>query len=40
MGNTLTQSEAIETYTPYDAISSRPRKKTIALSANVGGTEK
>ena len=26
VGNTLTQSEAIETYTPYDVTSSRPRK--------------
>ena len=26
MGNTLTQSEAIETYTPYDVTSSRSRK--------------
>ena len=29
VGNTLTQSEAIETYTPYDVTSSRPRKTTI-----------
>ena len=26
VGNTLTQSEAIETYTPYDVTSCRPRK--------------
>ena len=26
VGNTLTQSEAIGTYTPYDVTSSRPRK--------------
>ena len=31
VGNTLTQSEAIETYTPYDVTSSRPRKTTIAF---------
>ena len=29
VGNTLTQSEAIDTYTPYDVTSSRPRKTTI-----------
>ena len=29
--NTLTQSEAIETYTPYDVTSSRPRKTKIAF---------
>ena len=39
-GNTLTQSEAIETYTPYDVTSSRPRKTTIAFFANFGGIEK
>ena len=26
VGNTLTQSEAIETYTPYDITTSRPQK--------------
>ena len=31
VGNTLTQSEAIESYTPYDVTSSRPRKTKIAL---------
>ena len=31
VGNTLTQSEAIETYTPYDVTSSRPRKTIIAF---------
>ena len=31
VGNTLTQSEAIETYTPYDVTSSRPRKTTITF---------
>ena len=31
VGNTLTQSQAIETYTPYDVTSSRPRKMTIAF---------
>ena len=31
IGNALTQSEAIETYTPYDVTSSRPRKTTIAF---------
>ena len=40
VGNTLTQSEAIETYTPYDVTSSRPRKTTIAFFANFGGIEK
>ena len=40
VGNTLTQSEAIETYTPYDVTSSRPRKTKIALFANFGGIEK
>ena len=39
-GNTLTQSEAIESYTPYKVISSRPWKMTIAFFANFGGTEK
>ena len=40
LGNTLTQSEAIETYTPYDVTSFRPRKTTIAFFANFGGIEK
>ena len=40
VGNTLSQSEAIETYTPYDVTSSRPRKTKIAFFANIGGTEK
>ena len=40
VGNTLTQSEAIETYRPYDVTSSRPRKTTIAFFANFGGIEK
>ena len=40
VGNTLTQSEAIETYTPYDITSSRPWKTTIAFFANFGGIEK
>ena len=40
VGNTLTQSEAIETYTPYDVTSSRPRKTTIAFFANFGRIEK
>ena len=31
VGNLLTQSEAIETYTPYDVTSSRPRKTKIAF---------
>ena len=39
-GNTLTQSEATKTYTPYDVTSSRPRKTTIAFFANFGGIEK
>ena len=40
VGNTLTQSEAIETYTPYNVTSSRPRKTTIAFFASFGGIEK
>ena len=40
VGNTLTQSEAIETYTPYDVTSSRPRKTKIDFFANFGGIEK
>ena len=40
VGNTLTQSEAIETYTPYDVTSSRPWKTKIAFFANFGGIEK
>ena len=40
VGNTLTQSEAIETYIPYDVTSSRPRKTKIAFFANFGGIEK
>ena len=40
VGNTLTRSEEIETYTPYDVISSRPRKTKIAYFANFGGIEK
>ena len=31
VGNTLTQSEVIETYTPYDVTSSSTRKMTIFL---------
>ena len=40
VGNTVIQSEAIETYTPYDVTSSRPRKTTIGFFANFGGIEK
>ena len=40
VGYTLNQSEAIETYTPYDVTSFRPRKTTIAFFANFGGIEK
>ena len=39
VGNTLIQSEAIETYTPYDVTSSRPRKTKIAFFANFEGIE-
>ena len=39
VGNTLTQSEAIETYTPYEGTSSRPRKTKIAFLVNFGGIE-
>ena len=31
VGNILTQSEAIKTYTPYDVTSSRPQKTKIAF---------
>ena len=37
IGNTLTQSEAIKIYTPYDVTSSRPRKTKIAFFANFRG---
>ena len=40
VGNTLTQSEAIEMYTPYDVTSSRPWKTKIAFFANFEGIEK
>ena len=40
VGNTLAQSEAIETYKPYDVTSSRPRKTKIAFFADLGGIEK
>ena len=40
VGNTLTQSEAIKTYTPYDITSPRPWKRKIAFFANFGGLEK
>ena len=40
VGKTLTQSEAIETYTPHDVTSSRPRKTKIAFFANFRGIEK
>ena len=40
VGNTLTQSEAIKTDTPYDFTSSRPRKTIIAFFADFGGIEK
>ena len=40
VGNTLIQSEAIETYTPYDVTSSRPRETKIVLFGNFGGIEK
>ena len=40
VGNTLTQSKAIETYTPYDVTSSGPRKTKIAFFANFGEIEK
>ena len=40
VGNTLTQSEAIETCTPYDITSSRPWKTTIAFLANFGGRDR
>ena len=34
------KSEAIETYTPYDVTSSRPRKTKIEFFANFGAIEK
>ena len=40
VGIRLTQSEAIETYTPYDVTSSRPWKRKIAFFANFGGIVK
>ena len=40
VGKTLTQSEAIEIYTPYDVTSSRPQKMKIAFFANFVGIEK
>ena len=40
MGHTLTRSDEIENYTPYDVNSSRPRKTTIAFFVNFGGIEK
>ena len=40
VGNTLTQNEAIETYTYYDVTSSRPRKTKIAFFSNFRGIEK
>ena len=40
VGNTLTQSEAIGTYTPYDVTSSRPRKTTVSFFGNFGGIKK
>ena len=39
VGNILTQSEAIKTYTLYEVTSSRPRKTTIAFFANFGRTK-
>ena len=38
--NTLTRSEAIQLYTPYDVTNPRPRKMKIAFFANFGGIEK
>ena len=40
MEHTLTQSDAIEMYTPYEVIISRPRKMAIAFFVNFGGIEK
>ena len=37
VGNTLTQSEAIETYTPHNVTGPRPRKTTVAFFAKFGG---
>ena len=34
VGNTVTRSESIELYTPYDVTSPRPRKTIIAFFAN------
>ena len=39
-GKTLTRSEAIEIYTPYDVTSTWPRKTAIAVFATFGGIEK
>ena len=40
VGNSLTRSEAIKIYTPYDVTSSRPRKTKIAFFGNFGGIKK
>ena len=40
VGNTLTRSEAIKIYTPYDVTNSRPHKMKIAFFENFGGLEK
>ena len=40
VGNTLTQSEAFEIYTPYDVTSSRPRKTKIAFFCQLWGDKK
>ena len=40
VGNTVTRSESIELYTPYDVTSPRPRKTIIAFFANFEGIEK
>ena len=40
IGNTLTRSEGIGIYTPYDGTIFRPRKTKIAFFANFGGIKK
>ena len=37
VGNTLTQSEAIEIYTPYDVTSPRPRKRQLHFLPTLEG---
>ena len=40
VGNTLTQSDAIKSYTPYNVTCSRPWKMTIVFFVNFGEMKK